>query len=258
MRDVRAATLAVIAGIALVPTASRGQQPESPRPAGIVRTFLEGLMAGGALGASYITPYGEGWVVADEAALPLSAATGVTAAFVARALSLELEPDAARRPRLRMALGRSSETGMDYSMALRVPVSRMFEAEASVVTASDTWERRETQTRCNFFVGCITADYITDSRYEQSVALLVGGAFSPAPRSRLNPTLAIGVGPVATNVELHETGRFRTSGLVSDAMLGLDYGRRSRWTVEAGARMISGGDAEGTSLQVRVGRAFGF
>ena len=246
-----------VACVAAAPLVAGAQEDRYPPRTSAVQTFIEGLVAGAGLGVAYVNPYGEGWLVSDETALPAAALTGLTAAFVTRVLSARQHPAEKRRPRFSASLGRSSTTSLDYALGVRVPVASRFDAHVALLTASDSWDSVATETRCGM-LGCFTADYVVDERHEQSVSATVGGVFTPGVRSRFHPTVALGAGPIATNVETFENGRSRKTGIVADAMLGVEYGSRSRWTAEVGARMVRGTAAEGTSVQVRVGRAFGY
>lgn len=244
--------------LAAAPITAGAQDDRYPARPGVFQSFAEGLGAGLGLGIAFINPEGEGWLMEDESAFALSLFTGISAAVAARTLSRNQHPDDGQRPRFTVSAGRSRTTELDYTLGLRVPVARRLDVSTVLQTASDSWQLSEQQTRCDPFFGCISADYIVDERHEQSVSATVGGVFTPLANGRFHPTIAVGVGPIVTSLETFDDGRSRRTGVVADAMVGFEIGTRSRWTAEAGARVISGTATEGASLQFRAGRAFGY
>ncbi len=258
------ATCAVVfACCALFPETSSAQEARRNEGKGLIRPTLEGLAAGLGLAFAYINHSGEGWPIADGAALPLALAAGVGTAFAVRGASSGLEPTEGRRPRLRVAAGVGSGMNWDYSLGYRTPVRERGELEAMVLVFGDSWERIETQTRCDPLIGCFTGEFLTDYRYRQSFAVLGRGAFalhaSPTSRS----ALAIGAGPTLANVELQGRPPSRRTALLVDGALAVEFGGKSRWTAEAGLRVVAPSpDAETGHYRggwsVRVGRALGY
>ena len=262
-------TLAVVAllatthGLATAQSSDGARAPERARGRwSVVRPLLEGALAGLGLGAAYVSDESEGWLMRDENAVRAGLATGIASALAVYAVSGRLRPDAADRPRLRIALGGSSESAREYTLAIRAPVARRLELEAMMLVRNADWERSERQTRCGSFVGCIDGTYIVDHRYRQTLAGLARAAYNLPSAGDLTPVLSVGAGPMVSHVEQAGVPSARHRGVLGDLGLGLELGRVSRWTLEVGARgpVLSGGAARGTGpeVAVRVGRAFGY
>ena len=257
MRKIRTLSFALIACTVLFSQVANAQtQRENPYCG--FWTFVEGLGGGAGLALAYIAPQGEGWLVSDESALPLFTVGGVAAAFVARGLSSRLDPDDPHRPQFRLAAGRSDKTELDYSLAVRAPLSSRFDIQAAVFLASNDWERTAIEERCDIFLGCFTGNYIVDAKYQQSISAIVSGVYAVRTTSRFNTTIAFGAGPAMTKVENHEEVRTTRAGAIAELLLGVDYGKRNRWTLEAGTRVITGTSHNTPVVQFRLGRAFGY
>jgi hypothetical protein len=257
-----AAYAIVMAICALFPATSGGQEARRNEGQGLLRPTIEGIAAGLGLAFAYINPSGEGWLVGDGTALPLALATGLGTAFAVRGASSGLEPTEGHRPRLRIAAGVGSGMNWDYSLGYRAPISERGELEGMVLVASHTWERIETQTRCGFF-GCITGEFVTDYRYRQSVAALARGAFALWKGATYRPALVIGGGPILAHVESQGRPASKRAGLLLDGALAVDFGGKSRWTGEAGLRVIASSPGTETGhyrggWSVRIGRALGY
>ena len=248
--------LSAIAAIALLAPDFAGAQASDNRRASGLRTFIRGVVGGGGLAMAYISPQGEGWPVSDETALPLFTATGLATAFVVRGMSSRLDPDETHRPQFRMALGRSEKTKTDYSLALRAPISERFDVQGAVFLASNDWEKVARETRCDIFIGCFTANFVVDAKYQQSMAAIVSAVYSFRRGSDFSNTISLGAGPVMTKIEDHDEVRIMRSGALAELMLGLELGGQSRWTIDAGARVITGAGHDKPVIQLRVGRAY--
>jgi hypothetical protein len=151
----------------------------------------------------------------------------------------------------------------EYALAYRAPVGQRWDLETEVLVINDNWEKVETQTRCTPFFGCITGDFRTDYRYEQTVSTLIRGAYDLVPESAWHPRLLGGGGLVVTRLEAEAIPESRLTGIIVDAAVALERGGRSRWTVDAGYRVVGMGNPSGAQLDaggwyVRTGIAFGF
>ena len=256
MKYLRPVVLALAASITVYSAPLSAQTTAPHQSTAGFWTVVQGVIGGAGLAMAYIAPQGEGWVVADETAVPLFATTGVAAALVARGLSSRLEPTDPHRPQFRLAAGRSEKTRLDYSLAVRAPVSPHFAVQGAIFLASNDWEETARETRCDYLFGCITADYIVDARYEQSLSAMASGVY--ALRSDVNTTISFGVGPAITKVENHEEVRTKHAGAIAELMLGVENGNRSHWTLEVGTRVITGTGSNKPIMQARFGRAFGY
>ncbi len=261
MRPPNAAYAVAIACCALFPATSGGQEARRNEGQALLRPTLEGIAAGLGLAFAYINPSGEGWLIGDGTALPLALATGLGTAFAVRGASSGLDPTDRRRPRLRVAAGVGSGMNWDYSLGYRAPIRERGELEGMVLVISDSWERIETQTRCDF-LGCITGEFLTDYLYQQSVAALARAALSLRPSATWSPALVIGAGPILAHVESQGRASKR-AGLLLDGALAVEFGGKSRWTGEAGLRVIASSPGSETShyrggWSLRIGRAHGY
>ena len=236
--------------------------PEHERgPWSVVRPVLEGAVAGLGLAAAYVSGESEGWLMRDENAVRAGLAAGVASALAVYAASARVRPDAANRPRLRLALGGSSEGGREYSLAIRTPVWRRFELEGMALVRNADWSRSARESRCSP-IGCFDGTYVVDHRYRQTVAGLARVAYSLPSLYNVTPVLSAGAGAMESNIEQANGPTERRSDVLGDIGLGLELGRVSRWTAEVTARgpVLSGGAGRGTGpeIAVRLGRAFGY
>ncbi|GLC28388.1 hypothetical protein [Roseisolibacter agri] len=263
---VRGAPALIAAVLALAPGATHAQDA-APRPTrrsawSIVRPLLEGAASGTGLAAAYISSGGEGWLVSDATAFNAALAAGIGGALGVWAGSGGLAADAPDRPRLRVAAGLASGADHDVSLAIRVPVRGRLSLEAAALVRNATSERFAEETRCGGFFGCVTATYLVDHRYEQSIAGLVRAAYRLPAMGAVTPVLSAGGGPMVTHVDREGVPAARHDGMLMDVGLALELGRVSRWTIEADARgpVRRGLDAArtGPELSLRLGRAFGY
>ncbi len=204
---------------------------------------------------------GEGWLVSDGAALPIGIITGLGSALIASFGADGVEPSIGRRPRLRATAGTGVGFDLDYSVGVRYPVGPNFEIDAAVLIVSNSWERSETQTRCGPIIGCITGTFLTEYASEQSVTAMVRAVRRLSSNSRWNPTVSLGAGPGVVHIET-EAGTQESTALVLDLGLGLERGRRYRWTAETGARLVPLGSLDEVRLDdpswyLRLGLAWG-
>jgi hypothetical protein len=263
MRRPYAACAIVFACCTLFPRTSSAQEARTNRRQGIVRPVIEGMAAGLGLAFAYVNPSGEGWLIDDGTAIPLALATGLGTAFAVRGASSRLDAAESRRPRLRVAGGAGGGMKWDYSLGYSAPIRERGQLGGMVLVSTDSWERIETQTRCDPFFGCFTGDFLTGYRYAQAIAALARGAFHLGPNTSSMTALVIGAGPMMTHVATHDRPASKHTGLLLDGGLAVELGSRSRWTVEAGVRVaVPSADAAtghyrgGWSL--RVGRALGY
>ena len=242
-------------GSASAPARRRG-------PLSVVRPVLEGALGGAVLATGYVSSGGDGgWLMRDENAVRAGVAAGVVAALGVYAASTSFAAGAEDRPRLRVSVGGTSEQASDYALGVRVPVRGRLSLEGAVLVRNTSAERFEEQTRCGGFFGCVTANYLVDHRYEQSIAGLVRAAYRLSSGRRLTPVLTLGAGSARTHVATAAVADARRSDPIVEGGLGLEYGRVSRWTLDAAARgPVSRGrsGARGPELSLRVGRAFGY
>ena len=255
----RRVVLSVAAICLLLPDSAAGQESNNHLSRGAL--LLWGGVSGLGLAAAYINPRGEGWLVSDEAALPLGIITGLGSALIASFGAGGVEPSISRRPRLRAAAGTGVGFDLDYSVGVRYPVGPNFEIDAAVLIVSNSWERSETQTRCGPVIGCITGTFLTEYSSEQSVTALVRGVRRLSPNPEWNPSVYLGAGPGFVHVET-EVGTEESTALVLDLGLGLERGRRYRWTAETGTRLVPLGSLDQARLDdpswyLRLGLAWG-
>ncbi|MEJ2541861.1 MAG: hypothetical protein P8188_18155 [Gemmatimonadota bacterium] len=255
----RRVVLSVVAICLILPDSAAGQEPGSHLSRGAL--LLWGGVSGLGLAVAYINPPGEGWLISDGAAFPVGIVTGLGSALIASVAAGEVEPSIRRRPRLRVAGGTGVGLDLDYSVGVRYPVGPDFEIDAAVLIVSNGWERYETETRCGPFIGCITGTFLTEYAWEQSVTALVRGVRRLGADPNWNPTVSLGVGPGLTHVET-EAGTERSTALVLDFGLGMERGRRYRWTAETGARLVPLGSLDQVRLDnptwyLRLGVAWG-
>ncbi len=230
-------------------------------PGSLVRPVLEGAASGAGLAMAYVSGGNSGWLMRDENAVRAGIATGVVGALAAYVASTRLAPGAPDRPRLRIALGASSQAEGEFSLGLRAPVYRRFGLEGLVLVRNASSSRAETQTRCSSILGCSTGTYVVDERREQSVAALARGVVSIPAGSALTAVLTAGAGPMASRLDVTPGAGRRRNDVLGSAGLGLEFGRVSRWTFEFEARgpvPTWRGDETGPEFAVRVGRAFGY
>ncbi len=255
----RRVVLAVVAICLILPGSAAGQQPNSHLSRGAL--LLWGGVSGLGLAVAYINPRGEGWLISDEAALPVGIITGLGSALIASFAAGEVEPSISRRPRLRVSAGTGVGLDLDYSVGVRYPVGPDFEIDAAVLIVSNSWERYETETRCGPVIGCITGTFLTEYAWEQSVTALVTGVRRLGATPKWNPRVSLGVGPGLTHVET-QAGTEESTALVLDLGLGIERGRRYRWTAETGTRLVPLGSLDQVRLDdptwyLRVGLAWG-
>ena len=214
-----------------------------------LRTAGEGTLAGLGLGFALVNPSPEDWPVADPAAVTAAVAAGVVAAFATRGASRGLDPASTRRPRLRMAVGAGAGPDWDYSLAYRAPLGGRWDLEGAIQAGSEEWQRIVTETRCNSFFGCITGDFLVDHRYRQSIAAALRGAYHLRAGDRASTVLTLGAGPMISHHEAEGHPATRHTSLGLDAGVGVDVGRRSRWTVEVQARTAVPGVSRTCSMR---------
>jgi hypothetical protein len=227
----------------------------------LVRPVLEGAVSGAGLAMAYVAGGNSGWLVRDENAVRAALATGVAGALAVYAASTRLAPGAPDRPRLRIAVGASSQAEREVALGLRAPVYRRFALEGLVLVRNASADRTETQTRCSSILGCSTGTYVVDERREQSVAALVRGAASIPAGGALTAVLTAGVGPMASRLDATQEPSRRRDDVLATVGVGLEFGRVSRWTFEFEGRgpvPTWRGDATSPEFAVRVGRAFGY
>ncbi len=259
----RSAVLATaIACCLLLPAASEGQHARHGVVHDVLRPLAWGALTGLGLAVAYSNPTGEGWLVSDEAALPLAVAAGLGTALLVRRASAGLERSEGRRPRLRVSAGTGGEMDWDYALAYRTPLGERFEVDAAILVVNDTWETIETETRCGGLFGCITGDFVTDYRYQQSVSALIRGVYPLRRTTRWNPALAVGGGPTVVHVETPGVPASRRTGLLLDAALAVERGGGRRWTAATGFRLTPVGagneaDIDNGTWYVRFGLAWG-
>ena len=240
---------------ALIGGSAAAQSPTSRRP-GLVRPMIEGLAAGVMLGFSYVSPSNDAWLLPDGDAVILSMMTGIGTAYGIQRYSADVDALEPRRPRLRVAMGRSSRSKFDHAFALRMPTTKYLDTQVGIVLSSDGWEKSEFQTRCGMF-GCFSGQYTIDSRYDQTAAAMISGVLRLAPSLSASPTLAIGAGPSLTHTQRFETRKAKRSGIIADATLGFETPGRSRWTADVGVRLVTSAHYRHDKY-VRIGRAFGY
>ena len=255
----RRVVLSVVAICLILPESGAGQEPNSHLSRRAL--LLWGGVSGLGLAVAYINPPGEGWLVSDGAALPLGIVTGLGSALIVSFAAGEVDPSIGRRPRLRVTAGTGVGLDLDYSLGVRYPVGPDFEIDAAVLIVSNSWERHETETRCGPFIGCITGTFLTEYAWEQSVTALVRGVRRLSANPKWNPTVSLGAGPGLTHVET-EDGTQESTALVLDLGLGIERGRRYRWTAETGTRLVPLGSLDQVRLDnptwyLRLGLAWG-
>lgn len=255
----RRVVLSIIAVCLILPESAAGQEPNSHLSRGAL--LLWGGVSGLGLAVAYINPPGEGWLISDGAAFPIGILTGLGSALITSFAADELDPSISRRPRLRVAAGTGVGLDLDYSVGVRYPIGSHFEIDAAVLIVSNSWERYETETRCGPFIGCITGTFLTEYAWEQSVTALVRGVRRLGADSKWNPTVSLGAGPGLTHVET-EAGTQKSTALVVDFGVGMERGRRYRWTAETGTRLVPLGSLDEVRLDnptwyLRLGLAWG-
>jgi hypothetical protein len=255
----RRVVLSLVAICLILPESAAGQEPNSHISRGAL--LLWGGVSGLGLAAAYINPRGEGWLVSDEAALPLGIITGLGSALITSFAADDVEPSISRRPRLRVTVGTGVGLDLDYSVGVRYPVGPDFEIDAAVLIVSNSWERYVTETRCGPVIGCITGTFLTEYAWEQSVTALVRGVRRLGANPKWNPTVSVGAGPSSIHVET-EAGTQESTALVLDFGLGMERGRRYRWTAETGTRLVPLGSLDEVRLDnptwyLRLGLAWG-
>jgi hypothetical protein len=261
MRSTPAAALLALAGCLLSPTLCRGQQIQEPdRVSGVVLALWGGL-SGLGLAAAHVNPSGPGLLMSDETAFPLGLAVGVGTALVVHAAGRSFDPTVGRRPRLRFSAGSGGSPDVEYSLGIRQPVRTNWEVDASILVASDTWERSETQTRCSLLIGCYTGNFITAYSYQQSAAAHVGGVRHLSATSEWYPTIFAAGGPTVTSIS-SDDGTSRHTGISVGGGVGVERGGRYRWTGVTGVRLTPIGSTPQATLDdftwyVRLGLALG-
>lgn len=263
---VRGAPCLLAAVLTLAPPTARAQdvtpKPARRSPWRVVRPLLEGAASGTGLAFAYINSGGEGWLVSDATAFNAALAAGIGGALGVYAASGGLAATAPDQPRLRLAVGLASGADHDVSLAVRVPVRGRLSLEAAALVRNATSERFAEETRCVPIVGCFTATFLVDHRYEQSIAGLVRAAYRLPALGAVTPVLSAGAGPMATHVDREGVPAIRYDDLLMDGGLALELGRVSRWTIEADlrgpVRRGVDGARTGPELALRVGRAFGY
>lgn len=207
---------------------------------------VSGLVLAGSLvpPSVAISPYG------DTATVTLSIAAGIAAAFIANATKHTRYPG-----RLRVTIGSSTAHYVETGVAYRATVAPQLAIEAAVLVANDSYSETERQTRCTFF-GCVTGDYIVDSRDEQMGAAVLRAVYEPLPASRFRPSISIGGGPSHARAKLYGSVMEERTGAVLDGMVGIEPG----WlTADLGVRVGAVDTRSGTvtALYFRLGYVFG-
>ena len=254
----RSAAAFMVSCCLVSPDASLAQQSRTDRSAALF--VLSGGVAGAGLALAYVIPPAEGWLVSDEAAFPIGVAAGLAAALTVRVAARNADPSAARSPRLRVDAGAGGKFDLDCSLGYRQPLGDRSELDAAILISSDTWERHEVETRCDPILGCITGTFLTAYSYQQSVTVLVRGIRHLAATSAWSPTIFVGAGPTVMRSESQDRSS-RHTGLTLDGGLGVERGRRYRWTAVIGVRAIPLGSVDEATIDepswyVRIGVAW--
>jgi hypothetical protein len=248
----------VLACCLLGPVGAHGQLPDNSLSAAALAVW--GAISGAGLAAAYMDPSGEGWLVSDDAALPLGVAVGIGSALLVHSAGNDVAPSASRRPRLRVTAGLGGHFDLDYSLAYRRPLGDRSELETAILIVNDSWERVEVQTRCGGFFGCITGNFLTAYSYQQNVSVVVRGMRELVSNSPWNPTVAVGGGAGIIHVE-SDTNESRHAVIPLDVGVGIERGQRYRWTTTAGVRVTLGsaGPAriDNPTWYARIGLALG-
>lgn len=232
-------------------------QQTAPARSTTIRPFVEGALAGLALGFSFMSPRNEAWLLSDESAFALATATGIATALAVEMMSRDLAPDAPRRPRLRVAMGRGTGSQLDHAFALRLPGTSRLDKQIALVIANDTWEKVVFEERCVMYLGCFEDHWLDDLRNEQSLGLLISGVVRLNTRHASGPTLALGAGPAVTHVERLDFTKSNRGGALAELTLGIESGGRGRWIADVGVRAISSAEHR-VAAHARIGRAFGY
>lgn len=121
---------------------SPGECGERPEPDDLSLGWLAfwGALSGAGMAVAYIAPPGDGWLVADETALPAGIVIGLGTALLVKAAAPDTDRLGGRRPQLRVAAGRGGTHDAGYSIAYRQPFGASWELEASLLVSSDTRE----------------------------------------------------------------------------------------------------------------------
>ena len=256
MSRFRRLLFAVILALTVMPVGAAAQQ-RSPASRAPVRPLIEGSIAGLLLGFSYVSPTNEAWGVSDGGAVALSVITGIATAYAVQINSAHRDPSETRRPRLRVALGASSGSTLDYELAVRMPTRRRFDTQIAINLSSDQWEKTVFEERCDIFIGCFTGNFIEDARYDQTAAATFGVAVELRGVPAFSPTITFALGPAVTHTERFDHSKANLGGALGELTFGIESPGRSRWTVGAGVRGVTSA-AERVVAHVRVGRAFGY
>ncbi|HUG41153.1 MAG TPA: hypothetical protein VMM12_11745 [Longimicrobiales bacterium] len=164
-------------------TAGTGAAHDSPdRPALRIRPILAGTAFGAATAVMAVNPSGPS-AVGDEALVALGALTGILFGVLVQSSGAEMAFSAGwgavRVGDLRDRLAESGERrqamgpqAWETRLSLLRPVSPRWAVGPAFVVETHTFEQIERETRCGWFFGCITGDFVTS--YSNLQALSAG------------------------------------------------------------------------------------